>query len=320
MQNITLSKIFLQLVIFILFSSFPGYRLAGQDNSKPFKNSCFAKVDSVMIHYRIYNSEVKNPKGKILFIHGVCSSTLCWRRNVDTLVKSNYKVLLVDLPGFGYSSRDSTVNNSQTSRAKLLWDLLSQLDGDDTTTWNLVGHSMGGGTVEAMALTQPHRTKTVTIVDGMVFMKIEGTKNPVMTATNLRTHRKILSYLARQNILSTRTLRKLLKKAYGYEPDSAFLEESLKPLRIPGTSECFINMISSAYETCKLDVAGLNDLPVLAIWGKNDRTIPLRHGRKLKKRVPSVELVVIPEAYHMVMESHANIFNQYLVTFLSKYN
>jgi pimeloyl-ACP methyl ester carboxylesterase len=51
----------------------------------------------------------------------------------------------------------------------MLWKLLFSIDDGDSGKWNLCGHSMGGGTAEAMALLEPQRTHTLTIANGMVF-------------------------------------------------------------------------------------------------------------------------------------------------------
>ena len=59
---------------------------------------------------------------------------------------------------------------------------------------------------------------------------------------------------------------------------------------------------------------------MLVIWGKKDKTLRLKNGTKLKRAVPSIELKVIPDAYHMAMETHPEIFNQILLEFLDRNN
>jgi pimeloyl-ACP methyl ester carboxylesterase len=286
----------------------------------PFDNSKFIEVDSVVFHYRIWNDNVVHPRGNVLFVHGFCGSTYCWRKNWDPLIRAGYRVVAVDLPGFGYSERDETINQSQSNRARLLWDLLTQICPKDTLGWNIVGHSMGGGTVEAMALMQPARTRSLTIVDGMVFLKNENLKGAFITTSRWKDFKKLYVNYAEKSILKTSRLTRLLKNAYGYVPDPAVVEEYIKPLRIDGTAETIISIFSNADEICKLNASGLKTIPTMVVWGEDDGTISVRQGKKLKRHIPEIDLVIIPGARHMPMETNADVFNIFLMDLLGKTN
>ncbi len=287
---------------------------------KPFENSHFVVIDSVRIHYRIWNAELKSPKGKILLIHGFCGSTFCWRYNTDTLAASGYKVVAVDLPGFGYSQRSVVLNQSHSNRGKLIWKLLEQLDANDTMKWNIVGHSMGGGTAEAVALMNPGRTKSLTILDGMIFITNDNVTLNIVGLVNHPIYKKMLLSYTEHSYLSFNNFRRELKGTYGFLPDSLTVMGYWEPLQIEGTAETVVNLLANSHEIENLDAKDLSHLPVMVIWGKKDHTIRLRNGKKLKRAVPSIELRVIPNAHHMAMETHPAIFNEMLVEFLDKNN
>ncbi|MEI7980829.1 MAG: alpha/beta hydrolase [Bacteroidota bacterium] len=306
---------------FVLLSGFKDYKKPEKRTEipeKPYENSRFAVVDSLRIHYRVWNENLSNPRGKVLLIHGFCGSTFCWRYNYDTLVKAKYRVYAIDLPGFGYSERSVNVNQSQSNRARMIWELLAQIDRDDTTRWNIVGHSMGGGTAEAVALTRPERTKTLTIVDGMIFIKNDNVEKTVVGLVNHPIYKKMLLSYTEKSYLSYNNFRRELKGTYGFIPDSATVNGYLTPLLIDGTAETVVNLLAHSDEIRPLNAAGLKSLPVLVIWGKKDRTIRLSNGKKLKRAVPSIELKIIPDARHMPMETHPEIFNAMLVEFLNR--
>jgi 2-hydroxy-6-oxonona-2,4-dienedioate hydrolase len=294
--------------------------LNAQDLAKPFTNSHFITVDSVNFHYRIWNDTIKNPKGKVVFIHGFMGSTFSWRENYDTLEKSNYKIIAVDLPGFGYSDRSLKVNQSQSNRARLLWDLLAELDQGDTVKWNLVGHSMGGGTAEAMALLRSERTKSLTIVDGMVFLKNENVQGAFVTASKNKQYNKVVSVLVEKNVLTYSRVESLFKTNYGYTPDSTIVMGYLTPLLIDGTAESVLSVFSNSKEIINLDIGELEKLPVLVIWGEEDRTIKLKRGKRFVKKVPSAELKIIPGSRHDPMETNPKEFNGHLIMFLNMNN
>ena len=294
--------------------------LRAQDLAKPFLNSHYIMVDSVRFHYRIWNDTVKHPRGKVVLVHGFLGSTFSWRKNFDTLVRSGYKVVAVDLPGFGYSDRSLKVNQSQSNRARLLWDLLITLDNGDTTRWNLTGHSMGGGTVEAMALMKPERTKSLTIVDGMVFLKNDDVQGAFVTLTRNKQYNKVFSSLVEKEVFNYKMIERLFRKNYGFTPDSATVMGYLTPLLIEGSAESVLSVFSNSKEILSLDVRELDKIPVLVIWGDKDRTITPKRGRRFVRNVPTAKLKIVSGSRHDPMETDPEEFNEYLITFLNKKN
>lgn len=289
-------------------------------SGKPYENSHFLKIDSATFHYRIYNEGIKNQKGKVLLVHGFCGSTFCWRKNIDALVNAGYMVVAIDLPGFGYSDRNLRVNQSHSGRAHLIWALLGKIDQDDKRKWNIVGHSMGGGAVEAMALMNPDRVQTVTLVDGMVFIRNQNMEGTFITMSKMKGTNQILVSLAKHNIISYNSMERLMKKVYGRPLDSVEMKGYIDPLRIKGSAASVINIYANAHEIRHLHADGLLDLPVLVIWGKKDRTIYLRNAKKLKRNVPTIDLKIIPDAHHAAMETHPQQFNELLLDFLNAHN
>jgi pimeloyl-ACP methyl ester carboxylesterase len=287
---------------------------------RPFENSHFLKIDSATFHYRIFNEGTLHRKGKVLFVHGFCGSTFSWRKNIDTLVKAGYLVVAVDLPGFGYSDRNLHVNQSQSGRAHLIWALLAKIDEGNKGKWNIVGHSMGGGAVEAMALMNPDRVQTVTLVDGMVFIRNQNLKGTFVTMSKMQGYNEFLVSLTQKDLISYHSMERQMKKVYGRPLDSAEMKGYMDPLRIDGSAASVINIFANAREIRHLHADGLLDLPVLVIWGKKDKTIHLSSAKKLKRNVPTINLKIIPDAYHAPMETNPQQFNELLVDFLNTHN
>jgi 2-hydroxy-6-oxonona-2,4-dienedioate hydrolase len=306
-----------------LMSGFPqtnATRNAEGRSLQPFSNSHFVLVDSVTLHYRTWLHTTPNFKGKVLLIHGFIGSTFCWRENIDPLVRAGYDVVAVDLPGFGYSDRNLHVNQSQSNRAHLLWDFINAIEQNDSSRWNIVGHSMGGGTAEAMSLMKPDRIKSLSIVDGMVFLRNKNVKGSFVVMTRMKEYHQVLVALTKKRVIEFKKLQHLLKGLYGYIPDSTVVEGYLQPLQIEGSAECILNVFANAREIQHLHSDVLKELPVLVVWGKKDRTIRYFSAKKFINSFPNIDLKIIPGARHSPMETHAGIFNGYLVEFLNKNN
>jgi pimeloyl-ACP methyl ester carboxylesterase len=273
-------------------------------------------VDSVKLHYRIWNDELPTPRGNVVFIHGFSGSTFCFRHQYDTLAASGYRIVAVDLPAFGYSDRSTWINHSQSNRARLVWLLLDAIGKSDTLGWNIIGHSMGGGTAEAMALMRSTSTKSLLFIDGMFF----NHNNDMMGILNIilkqKTIRDILLDYLENRMISYKRFNKALKNAYGRHADSVEVMGYLTPLRLPGTAEAIFSAITNTKEIQRMNAGELKNMNFVVVWGTKDEWIPFRTTMLIKTAVPSVKLITIKGAGHMPMETHVSEFNRIMIEVL----
>ena len=295
-------------------------RSAG-DPGKPFPESSFLHIDDTYVHYRLFTPINTSPRGKIILVHGLGASTFSWRNNVNSLVDEGYITLLVDLPGFGYSDRATNKYHSQPRRSDLLWNLLDKVDATQIheiakMPWNLVGHSMGGGTVMCMAEDKPSRTNTITLVDGAVYMNI-GTIRRLLLA--YPPFSRLFQLALRHHIFKEPVLKKLVATSYGREPTEQEIKGYLEPLLLPGTDKSFVNMMKYP-KNLSPESKSYSHHNILAVWGIKDKVVPVNHGFKVKEHLAETELKLIHGAAHCPMETHSTIFNRILIEFLNKNN
>lgn len=290
----------------------------GRTPSKPYENSHFLTVDSVLFHYRVWNDTLTRPRGKVILVHGFCGSSFSWRKNIEPLVRAGFRVITVDLPSFGYSGRYPELNQSNSNRARLVWMLLKEIDGADTAGWNVVGHSMGGGVAEAMAILEPARTRSLVIVDGMVFIKSSNLTNTASAAGRNKYVNHFMVDIAKKNVITYKRIDRLLKSAYGRAPDSTEVLGYLTPLLTEGTAEAAFGVWTHSHEIVKMDIGTLPRMPVLIIWIRKDPWIGKGKGERFHEAIPLSELKIIPGRGHIPMETHTEDFNKYLVEFLTR--
>jgi pimeloyl-ACP methyl ester carboxylesterase len=287
---------------------------------KPYSNSRFITIDSITLHYRVWPSGLAHPRGKVVFIHGFTGSTFCFQNNYDTLVNSGYTVVALDLPAFGFSDRATWINHSQSSRAILIWKLLNMIDKGDSSGWNIIGHSMGGGTAEAVALMHLERTTSLILIDAMFFKKNSGLMSTVFSVIKIKPLNQFYFDYMENYLLTYNRMKKLLKSAYKRKPDSAEVAGYMIPLMIPGTADAIVSNFSNCREIIPLNADSLKGLNVMAVWGTRDSWIPLRMTALLKTYVPNLELHTVKGAGHMPMETHAAQFNSIMMEFLNRVN
>ncbi len=280
-----------------------------------YSNSEFVKAGNVEIHYREWGHEYAHENGagkNVLLVHGLGGSTFSWRYTAPALAAEGYRVIAVDLPGFGASERKTGFEHSAENRASYLWEMLEKLYPGES--WHLAGHSMGGAAVAAMALQEPHKTDAIILAAGAISPFEPSLINVLLKYPPLTRWARVLAgtFIPQESRIET-----LLESAYGREPSPEEVYGYLRPLRVEGTDGTFADLLRST-PTPLADRLDQVEKPALCLWGENDEWVSLEEGRKLDGLLPDSELVVIPGEGHCPMETAPEKFNQKLLAFLNR--
>jgi len=287
-------------------------------NGKPFPNSEFKIIENIKLHYRIFQKNNSKSKAKIMLIHGMGGSTFCWRNNTDVLSKAGYQVVAVDLPGFGYSSRQVGLVHSSENRAIWLMNLLDFLDKEvfkNDKPWFLVGHSMGAKPITKMALNNSERFKGLIYIGGAVY------NSPPQVAGEMIGRwpfRPLAKYILKTFVLKRDRIKKLLTSAYGKELSKEEIDAYLAPMQLEGTTEVWLDLVKSSSPA--LENISKIKLSTLLIWGEDDSWVPLEEGKKLKNELINSELKIIEESHHMTMVTDYEKVNLYIKNFIEQIN
>ncbi len=309
-----MKKVFLYIVIlFALLSMIPylipPQQLSGNRRELAYPNSNFSEAGEIELHYR-YWGDNGGEERNILLVHGFGASTFSWRYTAPYLEAAGYRVIAVDLPGFGFSERKKGLEHSADARAELLWLLLDLLDPGEK--WHLIGHSMGGATVMAMALQQPDRVNSLTLAAGALAVFEPSVWNALLKYPPLGRWFRVLGT---RFLLNEKRVEMLLSSAYGRQPSGEEIQGYYLPLKLEETDAVLVDLINTA-PVPLLDRVGSLTLPVLCIWGEDDTWIPLERGRELVSLIEGAELVVLPAEGHCPMETSPDLFNRELLLFL----
>lgn len=97
----------------------------------------------------------------LVMIHGLSAQMQHFSYAMTDLLKDDFRIILVDRPGCGYSRRDGAEQAELMTQGRMIWSLLDQLDVSDPV---LVGHSLGGAVSLAMALERPEQTRALALL------------------------------------------------------------------------------------------------------------------------------------------------------------
>lgn len=290
----------------------PSARLPGDRTALAGPEGGFWSANGVDLYYRSWG-EQDAPGGAVLLVHGLGGSTYSWRHTAPALAAEGCRVVAVDLPGFGWSDRRPGLDHTPEGRAALLWALLDQADPGQK--WHLVGHSMGGAAVAAMALQNPLRVESITLAAGALYPHRSAFARAAMALPPVHQWVKVL---APRLFLGRAKVSQMLTRAYGRPPLEEEIDAYHLPFTVAGSDTVLADLFASPSSlTGPALLAGL-DIPVLLLWGENDSVVPLEQGERLAADIPGATLSVIPGHGHCPMETaHAQFSDLLLVFFRS---
>src|SRR5678816_1737438 len=122
------------------------------------EHSCFIDVDGIRVHYQ--EAGERNAPALVL-IHGFASSTLVWSKVFLPLAEAGFRVIALDMLGFGYSGKPRNGEYTIAGQARLLIGLLDQLGIKSAT---LLGSSYGGAVAATCALDYPRHVERLVLI------------------------------------------------------------------------------------------------------------------------------------------------------------
>jgi pimeloyl-ACP methyl ester carboxylesterase len=276
------------------------------DAQLPFSNSRFSDMNGVLIHYRVFEPAGDTVKGNVVMVHGFCGSTFSWRNNAGTIAAAGYCVVCVDLPGFGYSSRKQGLTHSPEQSAMLVWRVL---DSVCTGKWHIFGHSMGASVAASMAGMRPGRTESLWMFDGFSHNRMQKQNSSLLgVVVSSAPGKRWAEVLGANYFFKQHKFEEVLQSAYGQRPDTLAVEGYLKPLLLPGTASCIMDVGSTVGTGNQISLKQL-PVPVFFVWGTNDTWLPLNKFKPAIDSLPGAKLLTVNGAGHCAMETHSQLVN-----------
>lgn len=218
----------------------------------------------------------------LVFLHYWGGSSRTWQEIIDRLAESN-RCIAYDRRGWGESGDDPHTRQSLDLLAR---DCLALVQTLQLERYVLIGHSMGGKLVQLLASTNPMGLAGTVLV-------APAPPNPQIlppAAHEIQKH----AYDNAENVAGTiafltqRPLSETLRKRV--------LEDSLGgsiTAKYGWPNEMQLEDIAGAAESIRV--------PTLVLAGRDDRERPLsKQTAEVVSQIPGAELVVIPDAGHLL--------------------
>lgn len=241
------------------------------------------------------------PGPPVVLVHGASSNLGTMRVPLGDLLAKNHRVILIDRPGHGWSTRSE--NLSPALQAKMIDDVLGQLQIERAI---VVMHSLAGVLGLRMALDYPHRVAGLILLAGVAYPWPGGVGiyNAVMTTPVVG---PLLAYtitLPLGLLLAEPGTRGVF--APQAMPDNYMTLSAIPLLLRPR------EFLANAWDLVTLKAAVTEQapryaevrMPVVAMAGDADTTVsPEIHSRCLIETVPNGKLILLPGVGHMVQNA-----------------
>lgn len=235
----------------------------------------------------------------LVLVHGYFGGDAHWEGQIEAFARY-HTVIAINLAGFGNSST-LTAPNRIEGHAHLVWAVLDALKINRAS---ILGHSMGGMVVQAMATIHPHRIEKVILYGTGPVGSLPGRFETIQRSRE-RLHTDGLEPTL-QRIAATWLVDG--EQSVGYQP---CLETGRKT-----TMQAALAALD-AWEAWD----GTPNLPAisattLVIRGSEDRSYPLSQAQALTSGIPNARYIEISGCGHAAHLEQPELFNNTVIEFM----
>ena len=274
------------------------------------------EVDGAVLH--VVDIGLRDSGLPIVMLHGASSNLEAMRRPLGDLLAKNHRVILIDRPGHGWSTRARRQDSTPEVQARMIDEALDKLGIDRAV---FVVHSWSGALGARLALDHPGRVAGLVMLApvthpwrGGVGRYNEVIATPVIGPLLAYTITLPLGYFLSEPGARNVFLPQMM-------PDG-FVQDSATPLLLRPRE-----FIANAYDLVTLKEAvatqvaryGEISAPVTIIAGEPDKTVKTNiHARPFAATVRNAKLIVLPDLGHMVQNAVPDLVKTEIETMIGK--
>jgi pimeloyl-ACP methyl ester carboxylesterase len=256
------------------------------------KASRFVEIDGMQVHYR---EEGAGPA--VVLLHGTSSSLHTWDGWAQVLKKS-FKVVRLDLPGFGLTGPQPARDYGMGTYVAFLERFVGRVGLEK---FALAGNSLGGRIAWNYAASHPERLRALILLDSSGYSESVKSGPIAFRAVHWPVVPDIMVRVDPRPFVEDG-----VKKSYGdpgrIRPETVdrYYELTLRP----GNRNAFVDRMRTPYpdETARLRAL---TVPTLVMWGARDQVVPVEDAKRLERDIKGSRVIVYDDLGHVPMEEDA---------------
>ena len=239
----------------------------------------------------------------VVMIHGASSNLEVMRRPLGGMLAINHRVILIDRPGHGWSTRTRTVDSTPAVQAGMIDEVLEKLGVRRAI---FVVHSWSGALGARMALDYPERVAGLVMLAPVAYPWPGGVgwynklvTTPVIGPLVAYTVTLPLGLFLTEPGARGVFLPQIMPDGFVGDTATPLL---LRPREFLANARDLVTLKAAVAEQAPryADIK----VPTVVISGEIDKTVsPNRHSRPFAKAVPNAKLIVLSDVGHMVQNA-----------------
>lgn len=263
--------------------------------------SHFVNVDGARVHYQEFGERTAPP---MILIHGYTASVYVWKNAAPLLAEAGFRVIAIDLLGFGYSEKPAWFDYTIQSQARMVSRFMNLLGIGRSI---VVGSSYGGAVAATMTLDEPERVEKLVLVDAVINDDLKS--HPILRLVSFRGIGEVITpFLSDSRALLRYRMHGTLAKANHHLINEERIESAIRPLNAADGHHSLLATSRNWSANHVQREANLINQPTLIIWGDQDTVIPVDDGFTLHREMLNSRFVILKNCGHVPQEEKSEIF------------
>lgn len=264
----------------------------------------FAAVNGVRLYYELHGDSGE----PLVLVHGYTGDITDWHHQIPEFSRT-HRLLVVD--GRGHGRSEAPADRAVYTIPEMSRDVEALAEQVGFERYHLLGHSMGGGVVQEVALRSPEKLLSLTLHDTSWRFNLDA--DPEIAAWRDR----------RFHLAETQGMGAVAEEEPPLPPPPHMPAERLEETkeRLSRMSvDAFIGSWSGLTEWDGTEKRAHNiKTPTLIIYGDVDAPVLIEGSVRLTQLIPGAVVEVIPETGHSPQWERPELFNAALRRFLSRH-
>ena len=261
----------------------------------------FVENGDLTTHYLSYGEGMP-----VVMLHGSgpgASAYSNFKQNIDAVVDAGYRAILIDMIGFGYSSKPTGCDYTTELFAS---NVKATLDAIGVDQCLLLGNSLGGAICIRLALDYPD------LVKSLIMMAPGGIEEKATYFAMPGIAKMVSAFVG--GGLDRDGLRTVLNTLVydGKHVTDALVEERFAILENQ-PADVLSRMVIPNMQS---ELGNLH-CPVYGFWGQQDEMTPVSGAAYFTDQCQAAQFTILGQCGHWVMVEYAHLFNNYLRAILA---